>query len=86
MAEQTSSQLSVVARAPFKVYYEGPAYSLSAKNKVGEFDILPGHADFFSMLTNCDVIIDTENEPVSFAITNGILTVRDDDVMLFVNM
>lgn len=86
MAEAAQAQLKIVARAPFEVYYEGSAYSLSAKNKVGEFDILPGHADFFSMLIPCTVIIDTDEEQVSFEVHNGMITVRDDSVMLFANM
>ena len=88
MTKQTTTdlQLSVVARAPFHVYYEGIAESVSAINKVGEFDILPGHADFFSVLSPGEVMISTASEPVTFAITNGIVTVRDNEVMLFVNI
>ncbi len=78
--------LHVIARAPFHVYYEGQALSLSAKNKVGDFDILPGHADMFSVLKPCEVVIETETEPVVFDVESGIITVRDDDVMLFVNV
>jgi F0F1-type ATP synthase epsilon subunit len=81
-----TEQLTVIARAPFHVYYEGPATALTATNKIGEFDILPGHADFFSMLLPCEVIIETTGEPVVFNINNGMVTVRDDEVMLFVNM
>lgn len=80
------SNLSVIARAPFNVYYEGPATAVTAINEVGEFDILPGHADFFSMLVSCEVIIETAAEPVKFTISNGIITVRDNEVMLFVNV
>lgn len=79
--------LTVIARAPFTVHYEGPAEALSAVNRIGPFDILPGHADFFSMLVPCEVIIDIANkEPVKFPIQNGILTVRDNAVMLFVDI
>ena len=81
-----TQKISIIARAPFHVYYEGEAYSLSAKNRVGAFDILPGHADFFSMLTPCTVVIDTDAEQVSFEAHNGMITVRDNTVMLFVNM
>lgn len=81
-----SAILTVIARAPFTVYYEGPAHAVSAKNRVGPFDILPGHADFFSMLIPCDVIIETEAEPITFPIQNGIITVRDNGVMLFVDI
>lgn len=79
--------LEVIARAPFEVYYEGPAKVVSAVNPIGQFDILPGHADFFSVLSPGDVLINTgEAEPVKFSITDGIVTVRDDIVMLFVNI
>ncbi len=81
------AELTVVARAPFNLYYEGPASIVSATNKVGSFDILSGHADFFSMLSPGEVVIKTEaDEPVVFDITNGIITVRDNQVLLFVNM
>ena len=83
---ETLPTIEVVARAPFHVYYEGPALSLSAKNKVGPFDILPGHADFFSVLEPCDIIIESEDQTVTFPIHSGMLTVRADNVMLFVNM
>ena len=78
--------LNVIARAPFNVYFEGKAESVTATNKVGEFDILPDHADFFSILTPCEVIIETTTEPVSFPVSNGIITVRDNEVLLFVNI
>ncbi len=79
-------QLNVIARAPFNVYYDGVAQAVSGTNRVGDFDILPGHADFFSMLTPCEIVIETGSEPVSFTITNGIITARDNEVLLFVNM
>lgn len=79
-------QLRVIARAPFELYFDGQAEVVSATNKVGKFDILPGHADFFSMLKPGEVIIETTAEPVSFNISNGIITVRDNEVLLFVNM
>ena len=57
--------LNVIARAPFHIYYEGEAQIVSAKNSVGNFDILPGHADFFSMLTACTVHINVEDEVIT---------------------
>lgn len=86
MKHKTDTKLTVIARAPFHIYYEGPANTVTASNSVGDFDILPGHADFFSVLMPCEVSIDTGKEPVSFQITGGIVGVRDDEVMLFVNM
>lgn len=87
MGQPTKTQtLQIIARSPFHVYFEGTALVLSATNKVGPFDILPGHADFFSVLKPGEVVISTENDMVTFKIENGIITVRDDEIMLFVNM
>jgi len=79
-------EMNVVARAPFNLYYDGPAESVTAINRVGKFDILPGHADFFSMLDPGEVIIGTSSDQIVFTIHNGIITVRDNEVMLFVDM
>lgn len=78
--------LHVIARSPFQVYFEGDAQVLSATNKVGPFDILPGHADFFSMLKAGEVVVTTGDDAVSFQIQNGIITVRDDEIMLFADI
>ena len=80
------ANLTVIARAPFHIYYEGPAQAVSASNRVGDFDILPEHADFFSILEPGEVIIDTGSEPIAFTIHSGIVAVRDNEVRLFVNM
>jgi F0F1-type ATP synthase epsilon subunit len=81
-----TEKLTVVARSPFELYFEGEAIALSASNRVGDFDVLPGHADFFSMLQPGEVVIQTDDEPVKIDAKNGILTVRDNQVYLFVNM
>jgi F0F1-type ATP synthase epsilon subunit len=83
-----ATELNVIARAPFRVYYEGTAQAVSAVNAVGPFDILVGHADFFSVLNPCEISIETapNADPVTFKIFNGIIAVRDNEVMLFVNI
>ena len=83
---QPDEQLQVIARAPFHIHYEGPAHVISASNNVGPFDILPGHADFFSILSPGEVVIESEEEAIDFNIVNGIVSVRDNEVLLFVNM
>lgn len=88
MANKTAQpkDLDVVARAPFHIYYEGKAKVISASNPVGDFDVLPGHADLFSVLVPGEVTIETDADPIVFKIANGIITVRDNRVLLFVNM
>jgi F0F1-type ATP synthase epsilon subunit len=82
----SDARLTVTARAPFHKYYEGPAKSVSAVNGVGKFDILPGHANFFSVMVPGEVVIETDSDVINFAINNGVISVRGPEVMLFVNM
>lgn len=82
----STETLNVIARSPFELYFEGEAYSVSASNRIGQFDILPGHADFFSMLTPGEVSIQSDGEPVTIDARSGIITVRDNQAYLFLNM
>lgn len=79
--------MHVIARAPFDVYFEGEAHAVSARNRIGDFDILPGHADFFSMLSPGDVTIDpSDGDTISFPVNSGIVTVQKNQVLIFVNV
>lgn len=84
--QETTEKLKVIAREPFSIYFEGFADAFSAENKVGQFDILPGHADFFSILESGDILIDTQPEQIKINIKNGIITVHENEVMLFLNI
>lgn len=86
MKKHEDPYLTVVARAPFHIYYEGKAKVVSAANKVGTFDVLPGHADFFSVMSPGEVLIETDTETISIPTNSGIIGVRDDKVLLFINM
>ena len=82
-----TEKLNVIVRSPFELYFEGEATALSATNRVGNFDVLPGHADFFSMLEAGEVVVTPlSGDPVTVKAKNGILTVRDNEAYLFVNM
>lgn len=81
-----AGKINVIARAPFHMYYNGPADAFSATNKVGDFSILPGHADFFSMLLPGKVEIINDETATAFDVQSGLVTVRDDQVYLFVNV
>lgn len=82
----SADHLSVKAYAPFHIFYEGPAQIVSAVNQVGPFDVLPGHAVFFTILGKGEVVIDTGDDIVQFDIANGIMSVQADKVEIFVNI
>jgi F0F1-type ATP synthase epsilon subunit len=72
--------------SPYQTYYEGDAISLSAVNRTGPFDILPGHINFFSLLTGGEVTLNTGFQKLEFQIARGILRVNREEVTLFADV
>lgn len=80
------AQLQVKLYSQFHIYYDGAAESVSASNKTGPFDILPGHANFFTLLTAGKVQIMTGGEPLSFKVSRGVAHVADGEVNIFMDI
>ncbi len=78
--------IAVKVYAPFKVYFEGSAYSLSAVNATGPFDILPGHHNFLCMLVPCDLVVVTPKERKVVKISRALMHVKADSVSVFVDV
>ena len=78
--------IAVKVYAPFHVYYEGQAYSLSAVNDIGPFDILPGHHNFLCMLVPCVIKIDTPKGVKKVKINRALLHVKADHISVFVDV
>lgn len=72
--------------APFKVYFEGDAYSLSAINETGPFDVLPKHHNFLCMLTPCDLVIETPDGQKKIKINRALMHVKSDHVTVFMDV
>jgi F0F1-type ATP synthase epsilon subunit len=80
----TVATMYVKVISPTQTFYDGPAESVSGKNKVGAFDILPDHANFFSLLVACSIVINTGGQKLSFPIKHGIVKVSHNKVTLFI--
>lgn len=72
--------------SPYQTYYQGEAASLSANNRTGPFDILPGHIDFFSLLTSGKVVLNTGFQLLEFEIARGIIRVNRSEVTVFADV
>ena len=72
--------------SPTQTLYDGPALAVSARNKVGPFDILADHANFFSLLTEGDIVVNTGYQSFSFPIQHGIVKVKNNEVTLFIDI
>ena len=78
--------MEVKVYAPFKIYYEGSAHSISAVNATGPFDILPHHHNFLCMLVPCMLKIQTPDGEKSIKIHRALMNVKADRVVVFVDV
>lgn len=84
-----SGQLSMEVKvySPFHDYYDGPAFSISAENTTGPFDILPKHHNFISLLSPCELVLRTVNRgDQRIRISGGIMHVKADKVIVFLDV
>lgn len=72
--------------SPTQTLYDGPALAVSANNRVGPFDILADHANFFSLLTEGDIVVNTGYQSFTFPIQHGIVKVKSNEVTLFIDV
>lgn len=77
-------KLKVKVISPTQTYYDGPALSVSARNKVGPFDILADHANFFSLITEGDILINSGVQQLKFPVTHGIVKATNNSITLFI--
>ncbi|HUD03583.1 MAG TPA: hypothetical protein VMR51_02230 [Patescibacteria group bacterium] len=73
--------------SPFKVYFEGDVDSVSAVNDTGPFDVLARHHNFLTLLNPCDLVIRIKGyDKESIRISRGIMQVKFDDVVVFLDV
>ena len=86
-ANKNQLSMKVKVHSPFRVYYDGPAFSISAENSVGPFDILPKHHNFISLLSPCELVIRTVGKGAQkVRITGGIMHIKADEVIVFLDI
>ncbi|MDX1766174.1 MAG: hypothetical protein R3313_04450 [Candidatus Saccharimonadales bacterium] len=72
--------------SPFKVYFDNDAFSISATNGTGPFDILPGHKNFLSLLLPGELNIRARSGDEKLKIERGIMHVHGDVVRVFLDV
>jgi len=87
IAHKEGDKFHLKVYSPFKVYFEGEVVSVSAVNDTGPFDILAGHHNFMTLLNPCDLTIrDAGSKDEAIKITRGIMQVKADDVVVFLDV
>lgn len=78
--------MHIKVHSPYKVYFDQDGYSISAANKTGPFDILPRHHNFMTLLNPCEMTIYTPSGKQLIRISRGIMHVKADQVIVFLDV
>ena len=80
------STMHVKVYSPFQTYFDNEAESISGVNETGEFDILPQHHNFITLLIAGDLTIRTANDKRVIKISRGMMHVKADQVIVFLDV
>lgn len=84
----TGSKLTMHVKiySPFKTYFDDMAYSVSAVNATGPFDILPKHHNFMTLLGAGEIVVQGVRTTQKIRISQGIMHVKADKVIVFLDV
>jgi len=88
MAEQDQEQLVHVriSRAS-DIVWEGEARSVSSENAMGDFDILPLHANMITVIDNKPItVVDATGNTEQYTFKQSVVYVNQNAVHIFVNL
>jgi F0F1-type ATP synthase epsilon subunit len=72
--------------SPFKTYFDQDGYSITGVNNTGPFDILPHHHNFMTLLDASELLIRTPVGEQRIRIARGIMHVKSDQVIVFLDV
>lgn len=80
-------QMRIKIYSPFKTYFDGDGYSISATNATGPFDILPHHHNFLTLLSAGEISVQpTRGSEQRIRISGGLMHVKADRVTVFLDV
>jgi F0F1-type ATP synthase epsilon subunit len=85
-SKHDGTSMHIKVYAPFKTYYDDDALSITAVNDTGPFDILPRHHNFMTLLSAGDIIVRSSRGEEKISITRGIMHVKADEVIVFLDV
>ena len=78
--------MKVIVYSPFKSYFNELAYSISAENHTGPFDILPRHHNFMTLVSACEMKIIAPTGDKIIRINRAVMHVKADQVIVFLDV
>lgn len=81
----TQRLLNVKVISPTQVLFEGFAFSVSSKNLLGNFDVLPEHANMITFIEKMQAIVirKEDKQKLEFKFPMAIIYVRSNQVTIY---
>lgn len=88
MAKKAPAEPTMLLKvhSPFQIYFDKAAYSVSAVNATGPFDVLPHHHNFMTLLDPCEMLIHAPDGNLKIKIARGVMHVKQDRVVVFLDV
>ena len=83
--DKEKDEIDVRVASPEKVLWEGAAFAVSSKNSQGNFDILPHHASFLTIIEDQPIKISNKKKKVlqEFRFPRALVYNRDNRVSIY---
>jgi len=78
--------IHVKVYSPYQNYFDDNAYSISGLNNTGPFDVLPRHHNFITLLNPCVLEVHVTNAIKRIRISRGVMHVKADQVIVFLDV
>ncbi len=77
--------MEVKVYSAFRSYFDDKAYSVSALNHTGPFDILPRHHNFMCLLKAGELKINAPSGDQAIPVNMGLMHIKADRVVVFLD-
>ncbi len=84
--DASTPSMHVKVYSPFRTYFDQKALSISGQNDSGPFDILPHHHNFLTLLKPGELTIRMSGAVQKIRIASGIMHVKADQVIVFLDV
>ena len=83
---EIDSYLELLIQDRKQTFFDGKVLSLTSTNDAGEFDVLPQHANFITMIKEFVKIYETEEKTKTFDIKEGVMRVQNGKVEIYLTV
>ena len=83
---KTSNHFPLIVRSRQKILFQGEVTAISSTNDKGNFDVLPGHANFITLIKKQIALSPTTGEKQQIEIDNGVLRIFKNTASIYIGV